>query len=40
MIADNGANLGPRDISFTGNTIQQGACESALQAPAGPISGD
>jgi hypothetical protein len=26
VIADNGDNLGARDISFTGNTLQSGAC--------------
>jgi hypothetical protein len=27
VVADNGANLGARDISFTGNTIQSSQCE-------------
>ena len=25
--ADNGADLAARDISFTGNTVQEAACE-------------
>ena len=29
VIADNGANLAARDIDFTGNSIQQSACETA-----------
>jgi parallel beta-helix repeat protein len=29
VIADNGANLGARDIRFTGNSIQSNACEAS-----------
>jgi hypothetical protein len=29
VIADNGANLGARDISFSGNTVQSAGCEAS-----------
>ncbi len=29
VVADNGTNLGARDIDFTGNSIQAGACQTA-----------
>ena len=42
VVADNGANLGARDISFIGNTIQSGSLRNGLVgAPAGPtLAGD